>query len=471
MAVPSSSSLTHDQKLAQLKRFFEDTPPVGSLLSSLRSRRIARGYSVDSGKAEVRSASGNTVLQEQSPLTFVSEHEPMPLTDVEEALLAWSACGPNGLVHWDIAVHGGFHELTWIAGRTMATPGNSHSTDLLIVNDNGVFIYKPDQEREGIVEIRGESDYDKVLRWYEQYTTRVLDHRPNFDYGTRIPGCPNASIAGPYQYNLNREGTTWYMPLLDVGYLYFSILLNFFDAWHLAIVDDQTGEPAGVGPWMGEGKLEFPVTISQYELFMFQEEQYPTGLATQNLRLAAECMGLGNWIFGGYFDDVLMGAFPQVTPGLGFRHAELNPKAPLASGALKTFGVEGVKEGVYVPGPRYENGTQVIDQMLADKYSKGMTLSPGEDNYLLTHNGPFKAEVAREIISSAEVKVSDWAREAAIAYVDYCVERYGQCPVYFNPLQCNMATVVHHVDEAFYEQFYSGSTSTPQLRDHMHHWH
>ena len=189
------------------------------------------------------------------------------------------------------------------------------------------------------------------------------------------------------------------------------------------------------------------------------------------MRLAAEAMGLGAWVFGGYFDDVLMGAFPQVTPGLGFRHEEPNPKAPLTTGALKTFGVEGVKESVYVPGPRYANGTEVIDRMLADKYSKGMTLSKGDDNYIVTHEGPFAPDVIRDVVNRPEVKVSDWAREAAIAFVDYCVEKYGQCPVYVNPMQCNLSLVAHHVDEAFYDQFYGGKTTTPEIRNHMANWH
>ena len=454
----TTPSLTPNQKAAQIKAFFEASPTLGRLLSTQRSRRIAKGYSVDSGKPELRTSSGNTVLQGESPLQFLSEHDPVPLTDVEEALIAWAACGPNGLVHWDIAVNGGFHELTWIAGRTMASPGNSSATDLVIIKDEGVFIYKPDQERSKVVEIEGEADYDKILAWHEKYTTQILDHRPNFDYGTRIPGFPNSSIAGPYQYNLNREGTTWFLPLVDIGYLYFSILLNFFDAWHLAMVDDQTGEPAGVGPWMTEGKCEFPLTISQYEWFIFQEEQYPTGLQVANMRLAAEAMGLGAWVFGGYFDDVLMGEEP-------------NPKAPLTTGALKTFGVEGVKESVYVPGPRYANGTEVIDRMLADKYSKGMTLSKGDDNYIVTHEGPFAPDVIRDVVNRPEVKVSDWAREAAIAFVDYCVEKYGQCPVYVNPMQCNLSLVAHHVDEAFYDQFYGGKTTTPEIRNHMANWH
>jgi hypothetical protein len=38
-------------------------------------------------------------------------------------------------------------------------------------------------------------------------------------------------------------------------------------------------------------------------------------------------------------------------------------------------------------------------------------------------------------------------------------------------LQCNFSTVVHHVDEAFYEKFYGGRTTTPQIREHMSRWH
>ena len=55
--------------------------------------------------------------------------------------------------------------------------------------------------------------------------------------------------------------------------------------------------------------------------------------------------------------------------------------------------------------------------------------------------------------------------------MDYCVEHYGQCPVYFNPMQCNFGAVVHHVDPAFYERYYDGSTVTPSIRRHMQDWH
>lgn len=460
-----------DVERRQLKMFFEETRTLPQLLATVRSRRVGRGYSIETGEEELRGATGRSIRQQRGPLAFKSEHSPLPLTEVEEAIIAWTACGPNGMVHWDIAVHGGFHELTWIAGRVAPAPGNSFAHDLLIIKDDGAYIYNPGLEREKMVEIEGEDDYEKVLRWYRQGMKRILDHRPDIDWATRAPGAPNASLFGPYQFNVNREGQTWFIPITDIGWLYFSVILNLFDVWHLYFLDDATQKPAGTERWVGEGKLEFPVTISQIEQFLFQVETYPPGSYVQDMRLAAEAMGLGSWVFCGYFDDVLMGAFPNVAKGLGFRSEPLNPKAPLACGALKIFGIEGIKEATYVPSPRYKDGRAVIEHMVEEKYGKGGTLAPGDDNWMLKHGGPFKPEVVKEIVNHPVVKISDWAIEAAIAYVDYCVDRYGQCPVYFNPMQCNFGAVIHHVDEAFYDKFYVGGSVTPQIREHMQKWH
>src|SRR6266511_2277217 len=414
MATTMSTGAITDVERQQLKAYFEETRPLPQLLSTLRSRRVARGYAIESGEAEVRGATGGrSLVQEKGPLAFKSEHPVLPLTEVEEAVVAWSALGPNGIAHWDIAVHGGFHELTFIAGRTAAAPGNSQAHDLLVIKDEGAFIYNPGLERSKMVEIESEADYGKVLNWYRTGMRRVLDHRPDVDRGLRVPGAPNASLFGPYQFNVNREGTTWFIPITDVGWLYFSVLLNLFDVWHLYFLDDATQQPAGLDKWVGEGKLEFPITISQIEQFLLQVETYPLGSYVQNMRLAAETMGLGNWIFCGFFDDVLMGAFPGVAKGLGFRAEELNPKAPAASGALKIFGVEGIKEATYVPSPRYADGRTVITHMMDEKYGSGGTLARNGNNWMMNH-GPFKPDVVRDIVNDPVVQVSDWAVDAAI---------------------------------------------------------
>jgi hypothetical protein len=471
MAVTHAAPAPTAEEQRQLKAFFEGTRTLPSLLSTLRSRRVARGYHIESGATETHAATGHTLHQPKGPLAFASEHPVEPLTEVEEAIIAWSAMGPNGMVHWDIATQVGFHELSTIAGRTAAAPGNSFAHDLLVIKDSGVYIYAPGDEREKMVEIEGEADYGKVLKWYRESCTQILDHRPDVDWMTRVPGCPNASLFGPYQYNVNRPGTTWFIPICDVGWLYFSAMLNLFDAWHLYYIDDATQKPAGVEKWVGEGKLEFPVAISQIEQFFLQVETYPPGSMVQNMRLAAETLGLGNWIFCGFFDDLLMGAFPDVAKGMGMATEPINPKAMIAAGAVTVRGVPGVFESTYVPSPRYPDGAALCKAMVEDKYNPGRCLSKGDDNWMLQHNGPFKPDTVREIVNHPAVQISDWAKEAVVAYVDYCVEKYGQCPVYINPLQCNLSVVAHHVDEAFYDQFYNGSTTTPEIRDHMTRWH
>ena len=67
------------------------------------------GYQIEGGQEETSAAGRRLYQPEKGPLAFVSEHAVVPLTEVEEAIVAWSACGPNGMAHWDIASSGGFH--------------------------------------------------------------------------------------------------------------------------------------------------------------------------------------------------------------------------------------------------------------------------------------------------------------------------------------------------------------------------
>src|SRR5690606_5543896 len=156
-----------------------------------------------------------------------------PLSEVEEAIVTWPALGPTGMAHWDIAVHGGFHELVGIAGRTGAGPGHSFAHDLRAATDAGASLHTPGSERPQRVEIEHAEDYHKVRDWYRSGMHRLPDKRPDIDWATRAPGAPNASLFGPYQFNLNRDGQTWFIPITDIGWLYFSVMLNLFDAWHL----------------------------------------------------------------------------------------------------------------------------------------------------------------------------------------------------------------------------------------------
>lgn len=454
----------------RLKWAFEQSATFFNLLTTIRSRRVGRGYRIDSGTEIRHPVTGRLMQQAPGPMKFVSNKEPKPLTRLEEALICWAACGPNGLVAWDISMEGGFHELTWIAGRTAPAAGNSRATDLLVINDCGAYIYKPSAERCGPIEIQSEADYDKVLRWYDEGLVQILDERPDIDYALRVPSAPNAVLMGPYQFNVNMPGSTWIIPLTDAAWLN-SALINFMDFWHYYMIDEWNGgRPAGLEKWIGEGMLELPVTIAEEEQLIFQVEQYPTGAMVQNMRLACEAMGLGAWVFCGFNPEVLMGAMPEVTRGLGFQIEAPNPRAPVSTGQLKVFGIAGVKEATYLPSPRYQSAEQLVKAWYDEKYGPGGTLHRGEGNYLRRTAAPWQRDTVEAIIEHPRARPPEWVAEALIAYLDYCVKNFGQWPVTYNPMQAHFGAVIHNIDAEFYDTYYRQGYINDRIRNRSRIW-
>ena len=80
----------------RLKWAFEQSQTFFKLLTTIRSRRVGRGYRIDSGTEPKHPVTGRTLKQAAGPMKFVSKKDPLPLTRLEEALLCWAACGPTG---------------------------------------------------------------------------------------------------------------------------------------------------------------------------------------------------------------------------------------------------------------------------------------------------------------------------------------------------------------------------------------
>jgi len=455
----------------RIKWAFEQSPTLFQLLSTVRSRRVGRGYRIDSGTEAKHPITGRLLKQQAGPMKFISKKEPRALTELEEAIICWAACGPNGLCAWDISLDGGFHELTWISGRTVPSPGNSLATDLLLINDRGAFIYKPTLSRSGPIEIQSEKDYDKILKWYQEGLVQILDERPDIDYALRVPSAPHATLMGPYQYNMNMPGSTWFIPLSDSAWLN-SALMNFMDCWHYYPIDEWNGgRPAGVEKWIKEGMLELPTPIAAEEQLIFQVEQFPIGCMVQNMRLAVEAMGLGAWVFCGFNPDLLMGAMPEIARGLGFHVEAPNPKAPISTGQTKIFGIEGVKEATYVPSPRYKNAEQLVNAWFEEKYGKGRTLSREQDGYLRRVGAPWKTDTMEKILADPRTRPSEWVKDAITSYIDYCVKNFGQWPVTYNPMQAHFGAVIHNVDEEFYDTYYKEGYINDRIRNRSKIWH
>ena len=80
---------------------------------------------------------------ESGPFIYTSRQPPMPLTEAEEAALAFAACGVTGYALADLAYgkgQGG-QMLAGLLGRTVASPDAINTVSVIVTNDVDVEFY------------------------------------------------------------------------------------------------------------------------------------------------------------------------------------------------------------------------------------------------------------------------------------------------------------------------------------------
>ncbi len=466
-------TLTPEEQAA-IGRVFEGGPSVFGALSTLRTRRIGLGYKSETGAEESFDWSSHLVVrQREGPLAFESSTAPRPLSEVEEALIAWAALGPNGIITADIPVQGDLSSLLSWAGRTVPASSNDQAVDLFIINDSGVHLYRPGQERMSPVEIQGPQDYWKILHWYRSGRTTLAQRRPDVAWATAPPGTHNVNTMGALQYNANRPGSTWFLPVGDVGLEWVNLLLSSYQFGGFYLQDPATNKPAGCDQWIRPGFLEVGFPIPIFDELALMQHVTEVACVVQNIRLACEAMGLGAWAMGGYSDDLLLGAYPEVAAGLGFSFLERDP-ARNPSMTATCQGLPGVLDARMAPSRKFPGAEALVRHVVEMRYQRGAHLSP-VDNWAERNRGPFNDEAREAILQHPRAHIPDWVVEAAIETVRYVIDRYGCAPAYVNPVRAKFSCQVHHVDLEYYRRFHTGGQepylATPQLVSHFRDWH
>lgn len=464
----------HEER-RELKRAFEQGPSVFQTLAAQRTHRVFKGFSKDITQPEVHEGTGRTLEMRSAymqpshtALTWEGEDraEVEPISELETALLLWAACGPNGIVAGDIGVNENLSTMVCMAGRTVPGPCNDAAVHIVFANDDGTFLYKPGFDRERPVEIETEEDYEKVLRWFREGTTQLSDRRPDLDWSIN-PGRP----AGIYQVNSNKPGSTVFYPVYGTAHEMINYLFAGFEWLGWYFVDEETGEPAGCARWVDDPKyhLEMGFTLRQYEQFMTITEANPPAMAIQNLRLAAESLGLGSWNHSTNMDLVL-GGMNAVYDAMGRRPGEFTESRGLgfryttAHGTNNYVGIPGVLEGMGLPAPWNQGPEDVVRRVYEDKYRKGKFFSDGTE-FLAVERGPWKPEVLEAIRNHPRTQIPDWCVDAAIEVVRYCFEKFGRYPVYFSDFQNSMFMIeVGVVDDRFYDEKNVSGFINPRIR-------
>lgn len=398
--------------------------PLFQALARRRAHRFGVGY-------DLRDA----------PFPYKSEKTPVPLSDLETALLCWAGHGINGLIMGDLDVS--FNTFMAWNGRTHPCPCNEQHQELLFINDEGMFLYRPKGATK-VVEIEAPQERGKILTTFREDTVKIADGRPDL---------PPASLIRLMVWNANKPGQTLFMPLVDITYEYINFLLLAFNDEGYQIIDDRTGKPAGIKKWIDSGFLkgaQLPITMM--DLFVLNVVIASAHYMVQNISLACAAMGLGGFVWGGFLPLVVMGGTP-LTRGLGFRFITGKDGMPTP------VGKDGYMEALCPP--YFKDMDAAVDAVLDMKFGLGGLFS----------DYPGKLPWREPDIARKASKYSEEAIACTKAYCSYIYETYGRFPAVVDAIQMPIALTAHHLESDFYDKYYPAEAISKEQREHMKVWH
>jgi hypothetical protein len=313
--------------------------PLFEALYSRRSRRFGLGFEMT-----------------ERPFRYKSARAPVPLAEIEEALLVSAGVGFSG-----IALRDQSRPLPYRAGdgRTFPSTSRGRRTALFFTNDRGVHVIDPTGGSvDKLREIDSPGEREKILAFYRAHRRELSPTR--LDIPRRTP-----PLSGHNLWDSNTPGSTLFIPVCDVSQSLIGLIAQFVDgklerfvAKHgrgMHIVDDRHGfRPVGTERWLKSGFLDqeetLPLSVLERQAcyFMFSEP----AIICQNMFLATEALGIGGWMHCGFLSR-------EVLEALGFRTVVPHGVAMLAN----PVGVDGVFQACCPP--YYSSMDTAVDAVLA----------------------------------------------------------------------------------------------------------
>jgi hypothetical protein len=415
--------------------------PLFDAIMGRRSRRFGLGMEMKAG-----------------PFKFRSDKEPVPLDEVETAMLVAAATATTGPILCEQEYPGG---MVKTVGKPHSSAIGSHRTALFFTNDTGVYMVKSqDAKMTKMREYEHLEDRDKVLDFYRTYTVKVQDGR--LDLPPKEPG-----IYSHNHWVTNRPGTTLFMPVTDISKDLIKLMVNLCDSkagryvqesGGYYVVDERRGmKPAGCEKWAAKGFLNKNkiLPLGRMERIIVSWLCAEGAFMGQLLQLAMASMGLGGWLHGGFTPLVVLGGTPACR-GLGFRFMQ-NKEDPFPN----PVGKDGVFEG-FCP-PYYKNMGDAVDAAVA-----GMTMTMDE----WEARGNVKPHLtSNEDFDAATPQASDEGIECVKDICRYIYEEYGKFPAHNDTMHLLYFIQVCHLDTDFYDRHFKPGAYLDTHRDHFKNWH
>jgi hypothetical protein len=425
----------HAQQLDDLRSF-----PLFHALFGRRARRFGLGMQIPSG-----------------PLAYRSQHEPMPLSELETALLIAAATGVSG---WNFGVpfgparpaeHGQFTQR--FTGRTGPTAAGIGTPVLFHTDDRGTYLtntrdVQPSRMRE--LETNADDDVARILAVCREHTVRLGDQRLD------LPAAPGHMME-PNFWMANAKGSTLFMPMGDVSEQLLGIM-SIFLANGYVITDDIAKRPAGdLAPFIRSGLLQaekaFPLSV--LELSTYEANTMELAFMGHNIVLALQGMGLGGLFFNGVNRWSVLGAFAgDGVRGLGFRFTtDERWTTP------NPVGLEGRFEALCPPFQ--PDMRAAVETFVRRRFGPGGAYDPHTA-------GPWQR--------SAQVKGSvtpygDEFIDCLATVAQYIHDTYGRFPATVPTIALTGYVQAQHIDTDFYDAHYEPGAYLETHASHMDRWH
>jgi len=299
------------------------------------------------------------------------------------------------------------------------------------------------------VEFETREDREKFLKFYQQNTTKIIDGRPTFP--------PQAYLESNQWFAHSCPGSTWFFPLVDLTSEYINFLLYGLDRDRYQLIDANTGKGAGkkIQKAIDDGYLNgLQVPIQLMDVFVYNVCVGATYFKIQNVALAAEVMGVGHFVWGGFTPVIMLGGTP-FCKGFGFYFVQGKDGVPNA------VGLKGHIEA-HCP-PFYESMDKAVDDIVARKYGP---------SGCLTRN--FKGLTPLKNFSCVTDNVAQYDPRAVELTKDFCnyvYETYGRFPATVDSVQMPVTITLTHLDLDFYDKYYPPQALTDAYRNHLKVWH
>jgi hypothetical protein len=405
--------------------------PLFEALYGRRSRRFGLGFEMPEG-----------------PYRYKSAHAPVPLSELEEALLVGAGAGFSGLAFWDLPTPAPYPRHS---GRTFPTTRSGGHTALFFTNDVGFYVLDADGAASKLREIETPDERGKILDTYRAQRREL--QRGRLDIPRRVP-----PMSGHDLWDSNQPGSTLFLPVCDVSAALISLIAQFVDPalrryapahGGINIVDDRHGcRPVGTERWLKSGFLDagriLPLSLVERQAcyYVFSE---PAAIC-QNIFLATEALGLGGWKHCGFLSL-------EILERMGFR-------VMAADGATTTsnpIGLDGVFEASCPP--YHVSMDADVDAVLAPP-PRGSK-----------ETGPVPYRMSEAEHRSGTIRISAEGLACTKAICNYIHDTYGRFPGSTDAMHLMWVIQAHHIDTDYYDRSFGPGAYGPAQAAHMTAWH